>query len=173
MAAKTGTYTLIASSVFGSANNSVTFSSIPGTYTDLVLVCSIKADAGTPNARLLINNTTTPLASFTQLQGNGTAAASNFASGNAGTGGYLYGTYYNPLVTGSYKTITFNLIDYANTTTYKTVLIRTSGASDAVEMMAGLWQSTNAITQLNISTGSNNFDTGSTFRLYGIEAGNL
>lgn len=169
MAAKTGTYTLIASSVFGSANNSVTFSSIPGTYTDLVLVCSIKADAGTPNARLLINATTTPLASFTQLQGAATAAA-NFAAGNGGTGGYLYGTYYNPLVTGSYKTIIFNLMDYANTTTHKSVLIRTSGASDAVEIMAGLWQSTNAITQLNISTGSNNFDTGSTFRLYGIEA---
>jgi hypothetical protein len=162
------TYTPIATQTLTTATNTISFTSIPGTYTDLVLVCSIKADAGTPNARLLINNTTTPLASFTQLQGNGTAVASNRAAGNAGTGGYLYGTYYNPLVTGSFKTIIFNVMNYANTTTYKTVLIRTSGASDAVEAMVGLWQSTNAITQLNMSTGSNNFAPGSTLTLYGI-----
>ena len=164
------TYEAIATTTLGSANNTVTFSSIPSTYTDLRVVVSVKADAGTPNLRIQMNSTLTPLASFTQLQGNGSAVASSRAAGNAGTGGYLYGTYNNPLVTTSFKVITMDFMNYSNTTTYKTVLIRTNGASDAVEAMVGLWQSTNAISTLNFSCGSNNFDTGSTFSLYGIKA---
>ena len=63
-------------------------------------------------------------------------------------------------------------MNYANTTTYKTVLSRDAlnNASDgAVEAFVGLWRSTSAINTIQIKPDSGNFNTG-TFSLYGILA---
>jgi hypothetical protein len=64
-------------------------------------------------------------------------------------------------------------MDYANTTTFKTWLTRSSTASKGVDEIVALWRSTSAITSLDVRAASDNFGTGSTFKLYGIEAGNL
>ena len=64
----------------------------------------------------------------------------------------------------------FHLLDYANTTTQKTVLARTSVATNSSQVTCGLWRSTAAINAILLSPSSAQFAIGSDFRLYGIEA---
>jgi hypothetical protein len=64
-------------------------------------------------------------------------------------------------------------MNYANTTTFKTVLIRANNSSTGVDLILGLWRKTpEAITSITIkNTGtSSNFAIGSTLTLYGIKA---
>jgi hypothetical protein len=67
-----------------------------------------------------------------------------------------------------------NILSYANSTTFKGVLTRSFvvNASNAmgVDAFVGLWRNTASITSLTVN--GNTFAVGSTFRLYGIEAGN-
>ena len=177
MAAKTGTYTLIASNTLGSAAASVTFSSISGAYTDLVLVFNgynATVDGGSPFIRF--NSDTTTNYSYTWLSGDGTSATSGRDTSKAQIG--------LTLVTGWDTTSTqpgmniVHIMDYANTTTFKTVIGRASLASatyPGTEAVVGLWRKTpEAINTILISlTAGGTFATGSTFKLYGIEAGNL
>jgi hypothetical protein len=164
MAAKTGTYTLIASNTLGSAQSSVTFSSIPGTYTDLVLVCSVKATTGTPVMQIAINSDSGSNYSRTGLYGDGSTATSFRLSSQTILGIFSAdATNFTPAI------IQFN--DYSNTTTYKTILSRSGITYPAAQV--GLWRSTSAITSIVASTDSSTFTSGSTFKLYGIEAGNL
>jgi len=75
MAAKTGTYTLIASNTLGSGTATVTFSSIPGTYTDLILVCGLPATGTANNSdglRFQLNSDTGSNYSATWLTNSGT-----------------------------------------------------------------------------------------------------
>jgi hypothetical protein len=63
-----------------------------------------------------------------------------------------------------------NFQNYANTTTNKTVVGRSSDATYGTAAIVGLWRSTAAITSITIGIDGHNFITGSTFTLYGIAA---
>ena len=162
------TYEPISTQTLGSAAASVTFSSIPQTYTDLVLVCNIAQAAGNNSLRYRFNGDTGSNYSDTKLSGDGASASSGRDTSQ--TSGTIY-------VTGS-TTIETNYIvqfmNYSNATTYKTVLGRSNRASSEVGVDVGLWRSTSAITQIDLAMGgsfpTNNFATGSTFALYGIKA---
>jgi hypothetical protein len=60
-------------------------------------------------------------------------------------------------------------MNYANTSTYKTVLTR-SNKYDRVGAIVGLWRSTAAINSITLTAYSNTYAIGSTFTLYGIAA---
>lgn len=176
MAAKTGTYTLIASNTLGSGTATVTFSSIPGTYTDLILVCSLPASASSNNSdglRFQLNSDTGSNYSATWLTNSGTTPVSSRESSTTrGRFGNVSQT------TNDVGTAIGHFLDYANTNTNKTVLGRSgnlnSNGDSNVFTAVSLWRSTAAITSIALSQSSNaNFVTGSTFKLYGIEAGNL
>jgi hypothetical protein len=163
MAAKTGTYTLISGTTLTTTAASVTFSSIPATYTDLILVVNptyaINADAS-----ITFNGDTANNYSSTYLTGNGTSAT----SGRFST---MPRIYLDQINTGT-TIVQYNasIMDYANTTTFKTVLSRYGGTTKGVEAVVGLWRSTAAITSVLVDGGGANFTSGSTIRLYGIEA---
>jgi hypothetical protein len=163
------TYEPIATTALGSAAATVTFSSIPSTYTDLVLVCNVKATT-TSNAYLRVryNTDTSNNYSITVLSGNGSAASS--ARGSNTSVAYLNYNYAMP--TTMETAIISNIQNYSNTTTYKTAITRSNAASQGVEAMVTLWRSTAAINNIVISTdnGGAILDTGSTFTLYGIKA---
>jgi hypothetical protein len=173
MAAKTGTYTLIASSTLTTSTTTVTFSSIPATYTDLRIVTAARSDAGDRVSSYYfdLNGLTTSIYSRTNLTGNGSSASSARAS-NQGLG--QIGT-----ITGSVSTSnifpvnTMDILDYSNSTTFKTVLTRTNleqpTAGFEVGAIVNLVRTTNAITSVKFYCVGN-FVAGSTFRLYGIEA---
>jgi hypothetical protein len=66
-------------------------------------------------------------------------------------------------------------MDYSNTTTYKQVLCRCNALNTStnfnVQVQASLIPTTSAITQITLQTANGaNLKTGSTFKLYGIEA---
>lgn len=170
---RTATYALIASQTLGSATTTVTFSSIPGTYTDLILICNARsATAAVSDTYLMtLNGDTGNNYSRTRLLGNGsTATTANRSSapnidfeGMAGANASA----------GTFMTARIQLQDYSNTATHKTSLIRGDDANNYVLTTVGLWRSTSAITSITLVTSSGaQFATGSTFKLYGIEAGN-
>ena len=161
----TNTYVALDTQTLGSNTASVTFSSIPQTYTDLVLVATFTQSTAGQSARIVLNGDTSTNYSLTEIRGNGSTAASS--RGSSMTSGY-YG-YYSDGSTSVPTVAIVSLMDYANTTTYKTWLSR-SGASDrATEALVGLWRSTSAITTIALSIDAGaTYSTGSTFTLYGI-----
>jgi hypothetical protein len=160
------TYTPIATTTLGTAASSVTFSSISGAYTDLVLVTNIKGStASYPQFRL--NSDTASNYSDTELGGNGTSAVSGRNS-NSTLG------YFSRSAVFSTSNFSFNAIinfqNYSNTTTYKTWLSRANEAGSETDAVVGLWRSTSAITSIVVSAASGTMEIGSTFSLYGIAA---
>ena len=161
------TYEPIATNTLGSAQASYTFTSIPSTYTDLIVIFDGTMAA---NARIDItvgNGTLDTGSNYsnTELLGNGSTATSLRNTTTSSMQGMFdsLGT-----GTGQINSIT-NFQNYSNTTTYKTVLGRSNSASNGVTSYVGLWRSTSAINTIRL-TGTSNFNTGSTFTLYGIKA---
>jgi hypothetical protein len=165
---KTATYALIESQTVGSATATVTFSSITSTYTDLILVINGQCSSGgSQNTWLNFNSDTATNYSSTTLYGDGTSAVSTRNS-NQTKGGFC------ALASGVNSTVIYQIQDYSNATTYKTVLGRGNVSNDIVDTRVSLWRKTpEAITSIVVGiSGGVNYNVGSTFRLYGIQAGN-
>lgn len=161
------TYTPIATTTLGSAAASYTFSSIPSTYTDLVLVCNTAITTGSSFYLVQFNSDTGTNYSATRLRGNGTSAT----SGRDTSVAQIYTSSGATITTTSLENnLIMNIMNYSNTTTYKTVIGRDNAASVETDAYVGLWRSTSAINTIKISIGSSTFIVGSTFTLYGILA---
>jgi hypothetical protein len=160
------TYTPIATyTVSGGSTTSTTFSSIPSTYTDLVLVFSGGFSATQINA-IQLNGITSTVWGQTSLSGNGTTASSSRETSQD----YLYVSNSTNLGT-EVGTSIIQFMNYANTTTNKTVLYRANSSSALVQAGVGCWRQTAAINSIYITVGGGKFWTsGSTFTLYGIAA---
>jgi hypothetical protein len=158
------TYEAIKTETLASAQASVTFSSIPSTYTDLVLVCNYATSASTGNALLTFNSDTTALYSETAVVGNGTSATSSRDSAQNSIPISWFGTN----STADRVELIYNIQNYANTSTFKTTVGRFNLSERGTGAIVGLYRSTSAINSLTITNGNNNFATGATFNLYGI-----
>ena len=170
------TYVSLASNTLSSSAASVTFSSIPGTYTDLVIIASVLGitggAAGANTNFLTFNGDTGANYSKTQLTGNASSASSyNTTSANSMNLGNGNEANSNTL---DFAPQIYQIINYANSTTYKTVLGRANdvlSSSSRTAAFVGLWRSTAAITSITISTDSSGgWYASSTFTLYGIAA---
>ena len=159
------TYTPIATTTLGSAQATVTFTSFSG-YTDLILITSTKGST-TNYPKINFNSDTGNNYSRTVLRGDGTTATSGRASNSGRID--LTSNASNSSAEFNLNTIT-HILNYSNSTTYKTILVRANNASDGVDATVGLWRNTNAITSFEIGLNTGNFATGSTFTLYGIAA---
>jgi len=159
------TYESIATQTLGSAAASVTFSSISGSYTDLVFIGQIKGTAAT-FLNLQFNGDTASNYSRVVLAGNGTVAASELRS----TRTAINTDYFQTIQTNFNYITTINIMNYSNSTTYKTVLCRPDNAANGTGATVGLWRSTSAITSVTLLADGNSFDIGTTFSLYGIKA---
>ena len=160
------TYEPIATTTLGSAQSSVTFSSIPQTYTDLVLIESFQFST-TSSQSLMKFGDTSSLYSVTTLRGNGSAANSARFTNDPNIGNTPGNTNSsaNIQVTGIR-----HIMNYSNTTTYKTVIQRFGDTTSQVFAVVGLWRNTSAISTINLNTLAGNYNSGSTFTLYGIKA---
>ena len=162
------TYEPIATQTLGSAAASVTFSSIPATYTDLVLISTPIVTAATTFA-MRFNSDSTSNYSWTVLIGDGTSATST----RGATQTELRISYAATSRTTNTTNIVTQIMNYANSTTYKTAISRDNAASDGTGAIVGLWRATPAaITSITITpnSGGTIINTGSTFTLYGIKA---
>lgn len=157
------TYSTIATTTLGSAAASYTFSSIPSTYTDLVLICSI-FNSSVANTYLRFNGDSSSIYSRTRLSGSGSTATSSRAT-NTNTG------YIDTIATENpQENILVSIQNYSNGQVFKTYLARANNAGSGVDATVGLWRSTDAITSIAIFTDSGSMSAGSTFTLYGITA---
>ena len=165
------TYEIITTSVLTSTTATVTFSSIPATYTDLVLIMNpIANTAANSYPYLRFNSDSGTNYSRTFLRGNGTTTSGDF--GQNENVGYLIGG--NVIQTSNIFNAIVHFNNYSNTTTHKNWLASTNsatGTNNGVELTGGTWRSTSAINNIVLYCGSNSFVSGSTFSLYGIKAG--
>jgi len=158
------TYEPIAAQTLGSAAASVTFSSIPQTYTDLKFICYIQLSALT-FVNLRFNSDSGSNYSVNRIYGYGsTATADRFNSQTGIDVGYFNSTNFG------YSEI--NIMNYANSSTFKTISNRwgSEGNSGYVLAGVGLWRNTASITTISLTPYSGNLNTGSSFTLYGIRA---
>lgn len=156
----TPTYDLIASNVLTSSASSVTFSSISGSYRDLILICEVLGSGGNVNLLLTFNSDTGNNYSTVTMVGDGTVTEStSFTQGNIpGIGG----------TTTSRGLTIYQIMDYATTDKHKTTLLRWNRSDLSVSARASRWANTAAITSVTATTTANNYAIGSTFYLYGI-----
>ena len=156
------TYVPLATNTLSSAQASVTFSSISGAYTDLVLVISGNAGSGT-SADMRFNSDSATNYSSTHLHGDGSSAGSYRETNSTSL---WAGSFYS---TSTPTTAIHHIMNYSNTTTYKTSLSRVNYTIAFTYATVGLWRSTAAVTSVTLSTSAT-FNTGSTFQLFGIAA---
>ena len=160
------TYTPIATTTLGSAQSSVTFSSL-GSYTDLVIVANVQGVSGA-NLAIQFNGDTGSNYSSTILDADGTTAYSRRFTSS--TSARL--DYYGYVPSSGFNLEIINVMNYGNSTTYKTVVSRAGQATTGVAATVGLWRNTAAITSVTLLlvAPSTNINTGSSFTLYGILA---
>lgn len=156
------TYELIATTTLTSNQTSVTFSGITGSYTDLVCVVSGKNSTSSARIDVMFNGDTLTNYSYLRLQGDGATPTSN----KNGTITYMIiGT-----LTTTQNTVIAQINNYANSTTYKTVVSRWNTADSTVGAAIGLWRSTSAITEIRFGVGSDTLASGTVISIYGIQA---
>jgi hypothetical protein len=162
------TYEPIATYTAPSAVTSYTFTSIPQTYTDLIVVIGGANDTGDSEVAVQVGNgsvNTGTVYSTTFLFGNGTSAGSSRDS----TQSYAHVA----RLANSQSNSIIHFMNYSNTTTYKTILGRGGAAANLVMSTVSLVRDTvnyNTIKLAAHDGGSWNFTTGTTITLYGIKA---
>ena len=161
------TYTLISSNTLSSSAASVTFSSIPATYTDLVLKFSIRGNRSSVYDQVYLD-----------INGGGTAPSSRYVLGDGATASS--GSSGNQISLANGSTATANTFgngevyipNYlsSNYKPYGTNGVSENNATTAyASAFASLWQSTSAINSLVITVNSGTILSGSSFYLYGIK----
>ena len=157
------THKLISSVTLSSAAANITFSSIPATYTDLIVKFSTK-EATTGTWEIFVDfNSTSSNQTCRVLRGSGgygvsSAATSNIkAAGSVGVPPFSNAEMYIPnYASSNYKSVNINSVSEYN-------------AAESYQMLtAGLWSDTAAITSIKLRLASGNIDTYSTAYLYGI-----
>ena len=165
------TYTPIATTTLGSANGTITFSSIAASWTDLRLVLT-GSFTGSDRPIIQFNSDTGSNYSYTYLTGTGSTAASG--RGSSQTAIICDWSAALTSASSTFSAYIINIQNYANTTTYKTALIRANSAaasSSGTDAVVGLWRKTpEAINSIKIYPSSNSFDNGTTATLYGVTA---
>jgi hypothetical protein len=160
------TYDRIATTTLGSANATITFSSIPATYTDLKIVFTGTATASGDDLLLRLNGDTGTNYSVTALQGNG-ATASSFRSTSIAYV-FLAGSASMSTTIPTFSEV--DIFSYAGGTN-KTLLAQYSGdfnGSGVTARSVGLWRNTAAITSVSLLLLATTFKVNTTATLYGI-----
>ena len=171
----TNSYESIATVTVGSGgSSSISFSSIPTTYSHLQLrsiaQCSTSSSAW---QRLVISfNSDTTGSHYDDhaLLGNGSSASAFAETGSAKGFGQASQT-----GVGYFAGNITDILDYANTNKYKTSRTLTgqdgnAGGSGVIRFESNLWQSTSAITSITISIeDGSNFNIATQFALYGVK----
>jgi hypothetical protein len=157
--------------VGGGGSASITFSSIPATFTHLQIRAIQRATAGSfQNIKIVVNGDTGANYTYHYIEGDGTSvsAGNDFSTATAlisqepgsTQGANVYGSF------------VMDLLDYANTNKYKTIRNLTgvdNNGTGKIQLWSSVWQSSSAITSIVFSSASsNNFAQYTQFALYGI-----
>jgi hypothetical protein len=177
VAASTTAYESIATTTLGGTTATITFSSIPATYTHLqirIMSRSTRSQTGDYIA-MQFNADTGSNYAYHGLDGNGSAASAfglatqTFMDVERAAAATATASVFGVSVV--------DILDYANTNKYKTM--RSLGGFDnngdgSITLTSGLWQNSNAVTSITLKAqgGTSSFVQYSSFALYGIKGGN-
>jgi hypothetical protein len=160
----------ISTTTLSSTASDVTFSSIPGTYKHLQIRVMASAVSGNQDGLMQFNGDTGTNYSYHFLYGSGAGSGS---AGAATTQSYmLMSNNFYTTGTSLCGVAVIDILDYTNTNKYKTMR-SLAGAdlngSGSMNLCSGNWRNTNAITSITIYPNSGNFNTYSSFALYGVK----
>ena len=171
--APSGAYDSIATVSGTGSSGTISFTSIPSTYTHLQIRFIGRATTATSTIRVQFNSDTGSNYANHMLYGEGSAV---YAANNT-TQTYMrfYGLANSGLSADIVSAHIVDVLDYTNTN--KNKVYRTLGGFDAngsgeQGLFSGLWMSTSAITSIDLITNSGSWTSSSSFALYGIKGGN-
>lgn len=158
----TPTYIALQTITLGSSTSSVTFSSIPAIYRDLICVVGGQAASdGSLIARF--NGDSAAHYSYMRIEGNGSSKNASFAPNlTFAVVGRMSGSVPSTNI--------FQIMDYSSTDKHKMVVGRGSAADDFVRAVVSRWPSTASITSIEVYKDGANLNSGTVLSLYGIEA---
>jgi len=170
------TYDALSTVVVGSGGvTSIDFTSIPQTYTDLLIMLSSRTD-GSGNFNVQLNNTTSGY-SQVRLGGTGSGTYSNTSTGQSGNSGNSFlagisgGSSNTSNVFGNAYIYVNNYTSSNNKTLEADSNQENNSTASYSELFAGVWSNTAAVTSVKLLT----YDTGGKFvqyttaTLYGIK----
>lgn len=162
------TYVALGSVTLSSSQTQVTFSNIPQIYTDLIVVHSGYAST-LFGSNFQFNGDGKTNYSQVGMNGNGTSATSYVDNNNTKINAVgLFNT------TGDMGANVTYIMNYSNSTTFKTVLGRMGSAGWGTRANVSTWRKTAAINSITISSFSaDTYSAGATFSLYGVGANEL
>jgi len=160
------TYEKIATTTLSSLQTEITLSSIPATYTDIVLIFEgVRGSGPDLDLCLRFNTDTGNNYSNIALRGNGSTADSYKNSNQS--------IMRLGVITADRTMLRTNIMNYANTTTHKSVISRQGSINSTYgkQITAGLWRDTSAINSIIIRNQPTfgSFETGCVATLYGIK----
>lgn len=163
--------TQIASQTLGASAASITFSSIPSTYTSLWLVGSYQGDTNPESPFLRFNGDTGSDYGSTIIQSVNNTVAGNHDSGYQTQ--YSPGLYASGVTTHDFISLTALIINYASTTKWKSIQTQMGSFDSAITQYevissAGTWANLAAMTSLVLSLTSGNYIAATEFTLYGL-----
>lgn len=165
-----GDYESIATINGNGSTATITFSSIPATYSHLQVRVMARVAAGGEDLTLQFNGDTGTNYARHRLTGNGTTAAAGASTST--TGITTLGSAGMPSASNTYAVTVIDVLDYANTNKYKTARMlsgQDSNGSGGVDFTSGVWMNTAAVNSLTIYANSSNYPTAASFALYGIK----
>lgn len=170
------TYEPIATTTLGSSAASITFSSIPGTYTDLRLVLVSVTNAGS-NLALRFNGDSGANYSGFFLVGQGSPSIS-YQRNIDSTYFYIANNTTASTFSNRPRIDIVDIFSYSNTSVNTSALFSTANeinhstaSINGVEIGAGSWKNTSAVTSIQIlsNNGALTFSSGTTATLFGIQ----
>ena len=162
-------YNAIGTVTLSSGQTQVTFPNIPQIYTDLVVVVEGAGSTG-GDLKFTLNGDAATNYSTTWFSGDGSTATSLRHNNYA----YAEADRWESVTTTLGATMhILDVMNYSNSTTFKTTLIRSNSAAAGTSALVSLYRSTAAITSMTLFLSGGTFSTGSTFSLYGVGANQL
>ena len=161
------TYEAISTTTISSSTATITLSSIPATYTDLVLITTAKISS-TADMWIRVNSDSGSNYQYAVLTGDGSSATA--PKGASQSNGLLTDWYGTPTTDNSHLAIChFN--SYASTNNRKNMISRANRVASGVDFIVSTWNNTSAITSLTLRfSGAQTFDADTVVSLYGIKA---
>lgn len=164
-----GAITLIQKQVLSVAAATVTFSAIPGTYTNLMLIVNARGTTGASQTfGVQVNGDSSALyTTLATINSAGTVSGLAISASTLGTLGVLASG-------GGVTALKATIPNYAGTTFTKSMLSEVSAgvgaATGALDQIVVNYGSTSAIASLTFLTdGGSTYAIGSTFSLYGMQ----
>lgn len=168
-----GAYESIATATGTGSSGTITFSSIPSTYTALQIRIMARSSSVGRSIQVRFNSDTGANYAIHNMRGDGaSASAAGSASVTEIEAGYI-ATSGN--LTDVMGVSIIDLHDYASTTKNKTLRAMSgvnnnnTANTERIYLWSGLWMNTAAINSISLISNSGNWTTASVFSLYGIK----